>query len=705
MRDRFVEVDAVDAVAYDEEQDFMAVRGATLVREGESKNRNRYPGSVLAASTDMFEGLPCYFGHQTNDGNRVNIGGKSDPRNLAGTWSNIRYESGALKGDLRLSNNPVWGVLTTAKESGGLVGLSLDMAAEFKVLRENGRLIRQVVAFQRDPHNSVDIVVNPAAGGRLFESVTDWWTQFEEQTMNENEKAGTVQESTGAASPPAADESKGRVVETPAPPAETARAVEAVQAEATKARELREKAEAELCGLKLERRLTEAKLPTEFEALVRKDFAGRIFEAEALETRITEVKAAIDAVTASGKVRENGAQVEVTSEDWDKRSNALLGLFTGKNEDGVPAFRSFKEAYFKCNPGKDYLLNPYEILHDTQIRNYDSARATETLLTSSWASIFASTVHRALIREFNAGPDQHWRAFASDISSIQDFRTQTRLHQGGFGLLDTVEENGTYQELDNPQDDAETFRITKRGNLYQITLESIANDDVGAIRRVPQQMGRAARITLNRDVLGFIDQANTTLYNPTMGDGVALFHTNSFKRGGNGSTSASGNLGTVALSASQLDVRRINMLRRATYGNIDPYSASGTKLDPGSISPKILFVSPTNQRLAWSLASSDVRISDGTVAGEYNATEPNYFKQFAYDVVTIEWFTDTNSWGLCADPRSAPTLEVGFFQGRQEPDIFTRDEFTKDALTYKIRFIYGWTPLEPLAWDYSDVAN
>ena len=656
--------------------------GATLIRAGVSKNRTHYQEGLLAASTSAFEGLPAYFGHQVAPGGRPDVGGKSDPRNIAGTWTNVRYESNALKADMRILP-ATREVIEAARATGDLIGLSIDMAAEFRVKRQNGELVREVTSFRRDPMNSVDVVVNPAAGGRLFESVTDsWWTQYEEQTMADDIRdAETVVQTQQETAP------------TTAPPIDN----KAMESELEKARSLREQAAIELSGIQLERRLTEARLPADFDALVRKDFAGRAFEMADLEARITETKAAIDKLTESGKVRENGGQVEVGREDWDKRGDALLGLFTGQKENDVQPFRSFKEAYFKCNPGKDYLTSGFEILADTQIRGYDSAR--ETLLTSDWASIFASTMHRAVIREFNSGSDQHWRALASDITSISDFRTNYRLHQGGFGVLSTVTENGTYQELANPGDDAESYAISKRGNLFQITLEAIANDDVGAIRRIPRDMGKAARITLNRDILAPIDQAAAG-FNPTMGDSTKLFHSTSVLRGGDGSNAASGNLATTALSAAQLDARRINMLKRATYGN----TVSSVKMDPGAIVPKIIIVSPTLQQTAWKLAESEVSVTGGT-AGQNNSTEPNFFRQFGYNVLCVEHFTDTNSWALVADPRSAPTLEVGFYQGRQEPDIFTRDEFTKDALTYKIRFIYGFVYLEPLAWDYSDVAN
>lgn len=652
--------------------------GATLVRAGLSKNRTYYDDGLLAQSASAFEGLPAYFGHQIAPGGRVDVAGKSDPRNLAGTWTNVRYEANTLKADMRLL--PVaHEVIEAARATGELIGLSIDMAAEFRVKRQNGELIREVTSFRHDPMNSVDVVVNPAAGGRLFENVTDQWWTCEEQAMNENtiDAEPVVQTTQEAAPTTVATDNR------------------AIEGELDKARSLREQAAIELAAIQLDRRLAEARLPEEFESIVRKDFSGRTFEMSMLDERIAELKAAIDRVTESGKIRENGGQVEVGREDWDKRQDALFGLFTGQKENGVTPFRSFKEAYFACNPEKDYLTSGYEILADTQIRGYDSAR--ETLLTSDWASIFANTMHRAVIREFNAGPDQHWRALVSDITSINDFRTNYRLHQGGFGLLSDVTENGTYQELPNPSDDAESYAIAKRGNLYQITLESIANDDVGAIRRIPRDMGKAARITLNRDVLSALDQSSSG-FNPTMGDGVTLFHSTSAKRGGDGSVAASGNLATTALSAAQLDVRRINMLRRATYGN----TISGVKMDPGAIIPRIIIVSPALQQTAWKLANSEVSVTGGT-AGQDNSTEPNFFRQFGYEVLCIEWLTDSNSWALAADPRSAPTLEVGFYQGRQEPDIFTRDEFTKDALTYKLRFIWGKAYLEPLAWDYSDV--
>jgi hypothetical protein len=47
-----------------------------------------------------------------------------------------------------------------------------------------------------------------------------------------------------------------------------------------------------------------------------------------------------------------------------------------------------------------------------------------------------------------------------------------------------------------------------------------------------------------------------------------------------------------------------------------------------------------------------------------------------------------------------PTLEVGFYQGRQDPELFTQADpsvgsvFNADKITYKIRHVYSGTVLD-----------
>ena len=61
----------------------------------------------------------------------------------------------------------------------------------------------------------------------------------------------------------------------------------------------------------------------------------------------------------------------------------------------------------------------------------------------------------------------------------------------------------------------------------------------------------------------------------------------------------------------------------------------------------------------------------------------------------VPYWTDVSDWALIGDPAEHPTIEVGFMDGRQEPEMFIQDTptagsmFTNDMVTYKIRHIYG----------------
>ena len=235
---------------------------------------------------------------------------------------------------------------------------------------------------------------------------------------------------------------------------------------------------------------------------------------------------------------------------------------------------------------------------------------------------------------------------------------------GGYGVLSTVSEGGTYQSLTSPTDEEATYAVSKKGGLEDITMEMIADDDVGAIRRIPTKLARAAQITLYRAVFGtFVTNAAVTY------DSVALFN------------ATHANLGTTALSAAELTVVKIAMRDQAAYG--DSINFLGIK-------PKWLIIPAELEALAIRLRDSEVMVQ----ASAFTATEPNvHYKSFDY--IIVDYWTDATDWFVVADPTTIPTLEVGFYQGRQEPELFTQDQpevgsvFTADKITYKIRHIYG----------------
>ena len=104
----------------------------------------------------------------------------------------------------------------------------------------------------------------------------------------------------------------------------------------------------------------------------------------------------------------------------------------------------------------------------------------------------------------------------------------------------TVVEGAAYTELDW-SDNEETADFLKKGGYIGLTLEMMDRDDVGAVRRIPREIGNAAWRTLSGLVSAlFTDNSGV---GPTMGDSVALFD-----------AAGHTNLLTTALSAAQWDV-------------------------------------------------------------------------------------------------------------------------------------------------------
>jgi len=63
--------------------------------------------------------------------------------------------------------------------------------------------------------------------------------------------------------------------------------------------------------------------------------------------------------------------------------------------------------------------------------------------------------------------------------------------------------------------------------------------------------------------------------------------------------------------------------------------------------------------------------------------------------IVVPNFADVNNWYLLASPAQVECLEVGFLNGREEPELMVQDNptdgsvFTNDAITFKVRHIYG----------------
>ena len=74
-------------------------------------------------------------------------------------------------------------------------------------------------------------------------------------------------------------------------------------------------------------------------------------------------------------------------------------------------------------------------------------------------------------------------------------------------------------------------------------------------------------------------------------------------------------------------------------------------------------------------------------------------------------WTDATNWFLSADPALIDGLEIGFLDGRENPEFFVQDHesvgtvFTHDKITYKWRHIYNGAITDHRQFDGSIVAG
>ncbi len=321
----------------------------------------------------------------------------------------------------------------------------------------------------------------------------------------------------------------------------------------------------------------------------------------------------------------------------------------------------------------------------------DKGRATFDISVANWADILGDEMTRAMLKGWEMPNLQQWRNLVRTPTNVNDFRTQRRLRWGGFGLWSAVTEGSTYQDFvaaDRPAQKEATFALTKYGGLSgTITLEAMAADDMNQIARFPIALGISGANSLNQSVLDgiFTNGFSTNALTYASGATGTDYHFMA--------THTSGcNLRTAALSLTALNAARQDMLTQTKYDE-----TAITLM----IMPKILWVPIELEQTAFLLTQGRLgQISASTLGGFTSGTDylpdtglGNLHAGLTYQVVG-HW-TDATDWYLSADPAMADFIEIAFWRGIQEPEIFTEapntgNNFTADVITYKARLAWGW---------------
>jgi hypothetical protein len=639
-----------------------------LIADGKSANRTFYPTEVLDRAVPLFEGVKCYADHPID-----RSGGSRSIRDIVGWFEEASRVPGGVQAKLCLLESEKWlkEKMVDAWKRGkpDLIQFSLFGEGRYKSSRVNGEVVSMVENIDRVL--SVDAVSEGAAGGKLIQLINS--KEEEEKKVFEIDKM-TLEE---------LKELRPDLVESLAPKKEE---VVAVAPDLSKNLEELDRRYQEMesryrkaeLQVMLRESLEGSDLPSPLRQRIQEDFSSReAFTRDDLDTAISRESDIYARVVQSPPLQWTPS-AKILETRQEKLTKAMDGLFIGSPVDGVKPFRSLREAFSVVKGIGYYDVDPIEMLAEG--RRYDSGshnkRLMESLTVSSWAELLGDSITRRIIAEYKQPGYDEWRSLVSDVGSVNDFRTQRRMRMGGYGTLPTVAEAGPYTSLSSPTDEEATYAVSKKGGTEDLTLETVANDDVGAVRRIPKQLALAAKVTLYQFVFDFLRTNATCTY-----DSVELL------------AAAHANMSTAVLSDSELTLGKIAMRSQTAYGVSSQF--------PG-FKPKFLVV--PNE-----LEAKSIQLRDGQFAlrptgmGAGTANEINVHKG-TFEIIVCDYFTDPDQWYLVADPALWPTIEVGFFGGRQDPELLTQDQeyvgnvFSNDKITYKIRHIYGGAILDHRAF-------
>lgn len=278
--------------------------------------------------------------------------------------------------------------------------------------------------------------------------------------------------------------------------------------------------------------------------------------------------------------------------------------------------------------------------------------------SSDFPKILENNARKAMLR----GYDEAEEVFPmfTRAGNLTDFKTHSRVGLGVFDTLDVIPESGEFKH-GTIGERAESIKLATYGKLFSITRQAIINDDLNAFTDIPRKMGRAAARTVGDLVFSILTS------NPTMSDGVALFHATHNNLAGSGTaiTAASVGAGRTAMRL-QKDGKAVLNIR-----------------------PSYLIVPAAQEDTARVLMTSE------TDPSKTNSRVPNPVRSAAEVIVDARLdAASTLSWYLAADPNVFDTIEVGYLDGIAAPFLDQQDGWTIDGVEYKVRIDAAAAPLE-----------
>lgn len=278
--------------------------------------------------------------------------------------------------------------------------------------------------------------------------------------------------------------------------------------------------------------------------------------------------------------------------------------------------------------------------------------------SSDFGNLLADVAHKSMLKGHMEAAETftEWTA----KGTLTDFRPSKRVDLSTFPNLDRVAEGAEYK-YGTLGDTGEQIMLATYGKLFSITRQAIINDDLSALTRVPQLMGRAAIRTVGDLVYAVLTG------NPQMSDGKTLFHADHKNQLAAAALSIA-NIGkgmqqmrTQKDGKATLDIRPKYLL---TPVALEPTAIAllAAEFDPALVDAKV--PNPVRNKLQ---VISDPRLDDASATTSF----------------------------MLADQSMYDTIEVAYLDGNDKPYLEQQQGFTVDGAAFKVRIDAG---VAPLSW-------
>lgn len=283
--------------------------------------------------------------------------------------------------------------------------------------------------------------------------------------------------------------------------------------------------------------------------------------------------------------------------------------------------------------------------------------------TGSFTNLLLDATNKTLLAGYEESP-YTWNLWARQAPSVADFKNINRVRFSESPDPEMVPETQKYKEKAN-SDSKETYKVEKYGALFTVSWETVINDDLDAISRIPAMHGAACRRKVNKEVYSVLTA------NPTMGDSVALF----------GSHSSGTNLAGASAAPSVTTLNTAFAAMRTQKG-----LSSDVILN---IIPKFLIVPVALEATALELVNSTSYVLANSNSGVQNIYGVGGTRNLTVIGEPNLDGNSTTAWYLAADNSQIDTVEVSFLQGEESPVLEDEWDFDHDVYKYKVRQTFG----------------